>query len=92
MGVSLRVPDDVKKRIVKLAQRRNTTPHALMLEAINEKLEAEEARAAFHAEAARRLKGMKKARSGIPADEMFEYLQLRGRGKPAARPKARRVA
>lgn len=92
MAVSLRIPDDVKKRIAKLAQRRKTTPHALMLEAISEKLEAEEARAAFHAEANRRLRSMKKARSGIPADEVFEYLQLRAQGKPAVRPKARRLA
>lgn len=92
MAVSLRVPESVKKRIAKLAQRRKTTPHALMLEAINEKLEAEEAKAAFHAEANRRLRNMKKMRVGIPPDEVFEYLELRGQGKPAARPKARRLA
>lgn len=92
MAVSLRVPENVKKRIAKLAQRRKTTPHALMLEAISEKLAAEEARAVFHAEANRRLRKMKKTRAGIPADEVFEYLEMRGQGKPAARPKSRRLA
>lgn len=92
MAVSLRVPEHVKKRIAKLARRRKTTPHALMLEAIREKVAAEESRAAFHAEAHRRLKGMKKTGAGIPAGEVFEYLELRAAGKPAARPKARRVA
>jgi len=92
MAVSLRVPEDVKKRVAKLAQRRKTTAHALMLEAISEKLEAEERRAAFHAEAVRRLRRMKRSRSGIPADEVFEYLKRRGQGKPAARPRARRLA
>lgn len=92
MTVSLRVPESVKKRIARLARRRKTTPHALMLEAISEKLDAEEARAEFHAEANRRLKDMKKAGTGIPAGEVFEYLQLRGEGKPAPRPKARKLA
>jgi predicted transcriptional regulator len=92
MAVSLRVPEDLKKRIAKLAQRRKTTPHALMLEAINEKLQAEEARATFHAEANRRLRAMKKTGMAIPADELFEYLESLGKGKPAARPKARKLA
>jgi len=92
MAVSLRVPDHVKRRIAKLARRRNTTSHALMLEAISEKVEVEEARAAFHADARRRLKAMKKTGAGIPAGEVFEYLELRGAGKPASRPKARRLA
>lgn len=92
MAVSLRVPEQVKKRIAKLARRRRTTPHALMLEAITEKLQAEESRAAFHAEASRRLKSMKKTGTGIPADEVFEYLTSRAAGKPAVRPRARKVA
>jgi predicted transcriptional regulator len=92
MAVSLRVPDDVKRRIARLARARDTTAHALMLEAIREKLEAEEARAALLAEARRRLRRMKAARTGIPADEVFAYLEARGRGRPARRPRPRRVA
>ena len=91
MAVSLRVPESYKKRIARLAQRRKTTPHALMLEAIQEKLNAEEARAAFHAEAKRRLARMKRAHVGIPADEVFDYLKRRGQGKPASRPGPRRL-
>ena len=51
MAVSLRVPEEVKKRIDKLAKQQDVTPHGFMLEAIREKVEAEEARLAFHAEA-----------------------------------------
>ena len=72
--------------------RRKTTPHALMLEAINEKLQAEEACATFHAGANRRLRAMKKTGMAIPADEVFEYLKSLGKGKPTARPKARKLA
>jgi len=92
MAVSLRVPDPLKKRIEKLARMRATTPHALMLEAIGEKLEAEEAREALIAEAKRRLARMKKGGAGIPATEVFAYLEARARGKAAARPRPRKIA
>jgi predicted transcriptional regulator len=91
MAVSLRVPDDVKKRVARLADAQDTTAHAFMLEAIRDKLEAEEARAAFHAEARRRLARMKKSGRGIPAAEVFAYLDARGNGKKPARPKVRRT-
>lgn len=92
MAVSLRVPDDLKRRVARLAQARATTSHALMLDAIREKLEAEEANAAFHAEAKRRLARMKKAGAGIPAAEVFRYLEARAQGKSPARPRPRRIA
>jgi hypothetical protein len=61
-----------------------------MLKTITEKMQAEQSRA-FRAEASRRLKSMKKAGTGIPADEVVEYLTSRAAGKPAVRPKARKV-
>ena len=91
MAVSLRIPDDVKRRAEKLADSQETTAHAFMLEAIREKVEAEEARAAFHAEAKRRLARMKKSGLGIPAPEVFGYLEQRALGKSPRRPKARRI-
>jgi len=91
MAVSLRVPEGVKKRLAKLAQLRRTTAHALMLEALREKLDAEEARAEFQAEAKRRLAKMKRSQKGIPALEVFEYLERRAQGETPARPRARRL-
>jgi predicted transcriptional regulator len=92
MPVSLRLPEDVKKRVEKLAKAQDVTPHGFMLEAIREKLAAEEARAAFHAEAKRRLERMKRTGTGIPAEEVFEYLRRRATGGPAKRPKSRKIA
>lgn len=92
MAVSIRVKEDLRKRLAKLAAARDTTVHALMLEAIREKVDAEEARSAFHAEGLRRLAKMKKSRSGVPASEVFEYLQSRARGGRPPRPKPRRMA
>ncbi len=91
MAVSLRVPEDVKKRIAKLAKAQDLTPHGFMLDAIREKLEAEEARTAFHAEAKRRLARMKKTGAGIPAEDVFDYLTQRAGGKRAERPKLRKI-
>jgi len=92
MAVSLRVPEDVKKRVAKVAKVQEVTPHGFMLEAIREKLEAEEARAALLEEAKRRLARMKKTATGIPAEEVFEYLRQRAEGRTAARPRARKIA
>lgn len=88
MAVSLRIPEEVKRRIAKLAKERDVTPHGFMLEAIREKVETEEARLAFYAEASRRLARMKKTGLGIPAEEVFEYLQRRAAGSKVTRPKA----
>jgi predicted transcriptional regulator len=92
MPVSLRLPEDVKKRVEKLAKAQDVTPHGFMLDAIREKLAAEEARVAFHAEAKRRLERMKRTGAGIPAEEVFEYLRQRAAGGPVKRPKPRRIA
>lgn len=91
MAVSLRIPEETKKRIAKLARARDVTPHGFMLAAIREKLEAEETRAAFLAEAERRLRRMKRTGRGLPAEEVFEYLNRRAGGGAARRPKARRI-
>lgn len=92
MPVSLRIPETVKRRVEKRAQAQQTTAHAFMLEAIEEKLACEEARAAFHAEAERRLAKMKRSGTGIPAEEVFAYLLARASGRKPARPKARKIA
>ena len=92
MPVSLRLPDEMAERIAKLVESTETSAHAFMLQAIKEKLEAEEAQTAFRAEAERRLEGMKKTGKAIPADEVFSYLRARVRGEKTKRPKARRLS
>ena len=92
MAVSLRVPPEVKKKVAKLAEGQEVTPHAFMLEAIREKVETEEARAAFHAEAKRRLTRMQKTGLGIPAEEVFAYFRERAQGGKPGRPKPRKLA
>ncbi len=92
MPVSLRLTAELSKRIAKLVAETGTNAHAFMLEAIREKVSAEEAKAEFHAEAERRLRSMKKTGKGMPAEEVFAYLRARIRGEQPERPKARKHA
>ena len=91
MAVSLRIPEKTKRRVEKLARVHDTTAHAFMVTAIEERLSAEEARAAFYAEAERRLVQMEKSGKGIPAEEVFDYIRARIQGKKVAKPKARKL-
>ena len=91
MPVSLRVPIEMTERISRLAVAKDTSAHAFLLEAIAEKLDAEEAQAAFQAEAERRLAGMKRTGKAVPAEAVFDYLRARVRGERVKRPKARKA-
>jgi hypothetical protein len=61
-----------------------------MLQAISEKLEAEEARAAFQAEARERLEGLLASGKGILAEEVFGSLHARVEGRKVRRPRPRK--
>lgn len=92
MVISIGMTEELKARIARLAEGREITPHGFMLEAIREKVEAEEARLSFIDLAKRRLARMKRSGRGVPATEVFEYLQQRAAGERASRPKSRRIA
>lgn len=92
MAISLRIPEKTKQRVAKLARAHDTTAHAFMIAAIEDRVHAEETRAAFHAEGVQRLARMKKTGEGIPVAEVFDYLRDRVNGKTATRPKPRKIA
>ena len=92
MAISIRITEDLKARIARLAEAREITPHGFMLEAIRERVEAEETLLALIDLAKLRLARMKKGGRGIPATEVFKYLQQRAAGEKASRPKSRRIS
>lgn len=92
MAVPLRIPEKTKRGVEKLARVQDTTADAFMLTAIEERLLAEEASAAFYPEVEKRAAAFKKSGKGIPAEEVFGYLRKRVQGKTAVRPKARKLA
>lgn len=87
---TLRLPDELKQRIIKLAEKSGKTAHGLMLDAIAQKVEEEEIRASFHHEADARFTEMIDSGVGLPWHDMRAYLQTRASGNTAKTPKARR--
>lgn len=62
-----------------------------MLDAIAEKVDADEARLTFFAEAERRLAETKRHGKTVPADEVFASLEKRLTGASSKRPTPRRT-
>ena len=86
---TLRLPEALRARITKLAQRSGKTAHSLMLDAIAQKVEEEELRASFYAEADTRFVEIIKSGAGIPWHDMRAYLKTRASGKTARAPRSR---
>ncbi|MDO9244144.1 MAG: CopG family transcriptional regulator [Rhodocyclaceae bacterium] len=89
---TIRLPEDLKARVVAAARRSNTTAHAFILEAIAEKAAQEDLRAAFDAVAENRHAGIVASGKTIPWQEMRGYLEARLVGKAAKRPIARKLS
>lgn len=85
---TIRIPENLKARVAAAAQRSGTTAHGFILEAIAEKAEQAERRAAFYELADKRYARMLATGKTIPWTAMRRFLELRIAGKPAARPKA----
>ena len=88
-ATSLKLPDDLKRRIARLAASSGQTPHAFMVEALVREAERSELRQRFAAAAAeseREALGSGKAHS---LDATFDYLAARIGGKNPRRPRLR---
>lgn len=88
---TIRMPDDLKKRVTRAAARAGTTPHAFMLDAIAGETDAQERQAAFEAVAAKRLAGLAGDGQAIGWNELRAYLEKRATGRRARRPAARKL-
>jgi predicted transcriptional regulator len=86
---SLKVPDELKTRLVAAARRQGVTTHAFMVEAIRSATAAAEDRARFMAEAQAARKQALASGTGFAADEVHAYIRARVAGKAARRPKAK---
>ena len=86
---TLRLPDELRARIAKLAEKSGKTAHSVMLDAIAQKVEEEELRTSFHGEAGTRFAEMIESGAGIPWHDMRAYLKTRASGKTAQAPRAR---
>jgi len=89
---TIRLPENLKARVAAAAKRAGTTTHGFILEAIAEKAEQEDMRAAFDAEAEDRYARIVATGKTIPWQEMRGYLEERLAGKEVKRPVARKLA
>lgn len=89
---TIRLPDDLKARVVKAATRAGTTAHNFILEAVAEKAGRAERHDDFDAVAEARYAGIVESGRAIPWNDMRAYLEQRISGTRARRPAARKLA
>ena len=74
---TLRIEDALRKRIVRLAQAFDQTPHNFMLEALAQKADEAEWKLSMQREAQQRDAGLQAGALGIEWHEMRTYLRTR---------------
>ena len=86
---SLKLPDDLRKRVAEVVEDTDKSAHAFMIEAIERQTALAEARKRFVADALNAEERMLQSGKGYLADEVHRYLQAKAAGKKATRPKAK---
>lgn len=86
---TIRLPQDLKERVARAAERAGTTAHSFILEAIAEKAEQDERRGEFRDTAEQRYAGIVASGKTVPWNEMRRYLERRLTRNKVARPKPR---
>jgi len=84
---TLKLPEPLKSRIAPLAEAAGKSPHAWMIEALEERVVQSEAYAAFMAEALEADREMTETGEGYDADEVHAYLRAIVAGEAAEFPK-----
>jgi len=88
---TIRLPDELKERVARMAEARGLTPHAFILHAIEERTSEEEEQVAFHALAMERLAEYRASGEAVPWEDARRYLEARAAGRKLAAPKARKL-
>jgi len=86
-STTLKLSDDLKRRIAPLAKSSGKTPHAWMVEALEVQAALAERRREFVASAHAAEQEVAKYGLVYEADEVFAYIQAKVAGKKPKRPK-----
>lgn len=86
---SLKIPDELKQRAINAAQEQGMSPHAFMLNAIEQTVCAAEQRATFIAEALTAEQEMLESGKGYAAEDVHRYIKARLGGENPERPEAK---
>lgn len=88
---TLKLPDELKTRIASAAEAANQTPHAFMVEALAAQTALAERRREFIATAVAAEQEVAEYGLVYDADEVLSYLDTRLKGKPAKRPRPKKL-
>jgi predicted transcriptional regulator len=88
-ATSLKLPDDLKRRIAKLAASAGQTSHAFMVDALAREAQRYELRLRFAADAGESEREALASGKAHALDTAFDYLTDRVRGRKPRRPRAR---
>jgi len=88
-ATSLKLPEDLKRRIERLAAVAKKTPHAFMIDALSQETERAEIRERFANDAAVSESEAMESGKAFPLEVAFNYLEARAAGKGVRRPRAR---
>jgi predicted transcriptional regulator len=88
-ATSLKLPDDLKRRLERLAAHAHKTPHAFMLDVLAREAARSELRERFAAEAAESEEEALSGGKTYALAATFDFLQGRIAGTKTRRPKAR---
>ncbi len=89
-ATSLKLPEDLKKRISALAARGSQTAHAFMVEAIRRETERAECKSLFLEEARAAQEQVATSGKAYDAAEVFDYFEAKLQGKKAKKPRAKK--
>lgn len=84
---TLKLPEPLKSRIAPLAEAAGKSPHAWMIEALEERVAQSEAYAAFFAGALEADREMTETGEGYAMEDVHQYLLNKLEGKSVKRPK-----
>jgi predicted transcriptional regulator len=85
---TLKLPDNLKKRIAPLAESAGKSAHAWMVEAIETQATLAEKRKSFIADARAAEEGVERTGKVYAFDDVHSYMRALARGKKARRPKS----
>lgn len=88
---TIRLPDELKIRIEKLAAARGATVHGFMVDALSQAAEQQERQQAFDAEVQQRWKALLRTGEYHSADDMRAYAMALARGEKPVRPVPRKM-
>lgn len=86
-ATSLKLPDELKRRIAELVAGSDRTAHSFMVEAIEQAAAREELRRRFGEEAALAEEETERSRKVYDAAEAFQYFETRAKGRGARKPR-----